>query len=283
MSDRSASQRVRQRTARPRPRDARGTPQARPSARPRGRRAHPRRRLRADPAARVRQHDRRRGRQHTPASARRPSTAAGRARRTSPSRRWSSSTATRCPRPTPARSAGDLRAMFASVLAFVNSPAGIDYVRTSITESMRDDRIAALYREANRARRAERRPRSSSARSPAARCAPDIHVRRRRPVPRRPGRACAPSPDEDDARRSTRSTSLVDVRAARHQRLTPLSLRQPVEPWLSPGRAARRRTPRGRTAPGRPAPRRGRPASPVRRARAARRPRCRPWPSRRAW
>ena len=44
---------------------------------------------------------------------------------------------------------GDLRSMFASVLGFVNSPAGIDYVRTTIKESMRDDRIATLYREAS--------------------------------------------------------------------------------------------------------------------------------------
>jgi AcrR family transcriptional regulator len=44
---------------------------------------------------------------------------------------------------------GDLRSMFASVLTFVNSPAGIDYVRTTIKESMRDDRIATLYREAS--------------------------------------------------------------------------------------------------------------------------------------
>jgi AcrR family transcriptional regulator len=44
---------------------------------------------------------------------------------------------------------GDLSAMFASVLSFVNSPAGIDYVRTTIKESMRDDRIATLYREAS--------------------------------------------------------------------------------------------------------------------------------------
>ena len=43
---------------------------------------------------------------------------------------------------------GDLEAMFTSVLTFVNSPAGIDHVRTSIKESMRDDRIATLYREA---------------------------------------------------------------------------------------------------------------------------------------
>ena len=43
---------------------------------------------------------------------------------------------------------GDLRAMFGSFLTFANSPAGVDYVRTSIKESMRDDRIANLYRQA---------------------------------------------------------------------------------------------------------------------------------------
>ncbi len=44
---------------------------------------------------------------------------------------------------------GDLHAMYAAVLTFVNSPAGADYMRTTIKESMRDDRIAALYREAS--------------------------------------------------------------------------------------------------------------------------------------
>jgi AcrR family transcriptional regulator len=43
----------------------------------------------------------------------------------------------------------DLRAMYTSVLTFINSPAGIDYVRTTIKESMRDGRIATLYREAS--------------------------------------------------------------------------------------------------------------------------------------
>jgi AcrR family transcriptional regulator len=50
---------------------------------------------------------------------------------------------------------GDLEALFASVLAFVSSPAGTDYVRTQVKESMRDDRIAALYRDASK--RAEQR------------------------------------------------------------------------------------------------------------------------------
>lgn len=44
---------------------------------------------------------------------------------------------------------GDLRVMYTAVLGFVNSPAGTDYVRTTVKESMRDERIATLYREAN--------------------------------------------------------------------------------------------------------------------------------------
>ena len=42
----------------------------------------------------------------------------------------------------------DLREMFSSVLTFVNSPAGTSYLRTTIKESMRDKRIATLYRTA---------------------------------------------------------------------------------------------------------------------------------------
>lgn len=44
---------------------------------------------------------------------------------------------------------GDLRAMYSSVLTFANSATGTDYLRTSIKESMRDDRIATLYRHAS--------------------------------------------------------------------------------------------------------------------------------------
>jgi AcrR family transcriptional regulator len=44
---------------------------------------------------------------------------------------------------------GDLREMYASVLNFINSEAGTDYIRTTIKEAMRDPRIATLYREAN--------------------------------------------------------------------------------------------------------------------------------------
>jgi AcrR family transcriptional regulator len=53
------------------------------------------------------------------------------------------------PAPDTGSISGDLHAMFSSVLTFVNSPAGTDYVRTTIKESMRDERIATLYREAN--------------------------------------------------------------------------------------------------------------------------------------
>jgi AcrR family transcriptional regulator len=49
---------------------------------------------------------------------------------------------------------GDLRELISSFLTFVNSPTGTDYMRTSIKESMRDERIATLYREASE--RAER-------------------------------------------------------------------------------------------------------------------------------
>ncbi len=45
---------------------------------------------------------------------------------------------------------GDLEAMCASVLAFASSPAGADYLRTSIKESLRDERIAMLYRAASK-------------------------------------------------------------------------------------------------------------------------------------
>jgi len=44
---------------------------------------------------------------------------------------------------------GDLREAFAQVLAFANSEQGSAYIRTCIAESVRDPRIAALYRAAN--------------------------------------------------------------------------------------------------------------------------------------
>ena len=43
----------------------------------------------------------------------------------------------------------DLRAMFTQVLTFANSEQGSAYIRTCIAESVRDPRIAALYRTAN--------------------------------------------------------------------------------------------------------------------------------------
>ena len=43
----------------------------------------------------------------------------------------------------------DLREAFAQVLAFANSEQGSAYIRTCIAESVRDPRIAALYRAAN--------------------------------------------------------------------------------------------------------------------------------------
>jgi AcrR family transcriptional regulator len=44
---------------------------------------------------------------------------------------------------------GDLTAAYTSALAFVNSPLGASYLRTTISEAIRDERIAALYQEAN--------------------------------------------------------------------------------------------------------------------------------------
>ncbi len=44
---------------------------------------------------------------------------------------------------------GDLVVMYTQALTFINSPSGIDYIRTTIKESMRDERIATLYREAS--------------------------------------------------------------------------------------------------------------------------------------
>ncbi|MGN6250872.1 MAG: TetR/AcrR family transcriptional regulator [Marmoricola sp.] len=44
---------------------------------------------------------------------------------------------------------GDLTVTYSNVLAFANSEAGGAYLRTTIVESVRDDRIAALYRSAS--------------------------------------------------------------------------------------------------------------------------------------
>ena len=51
----------------------------------------------------------------------------------------------------------DLAASYRSVLAFVNTPEGEAFLRTSIAESVRDDRIAALHRESTERREAASR------------------------------------------------------------------------------------------------------------------------------
>jgi AcrR family transcriptional regulator len=43
----------------------------------------------------------------------------------------------------------DLRAAYTNVLTFANSEAGLAYLRTTVAESVRDPRIAALYRVAS--------------------------------------------------------------------------------------------------------------------------------------
>ena len=50
------------------------------------------------------------------------------------------------PEPDTGSIVSDLAAAYRSVLAFVNSPDGQAFLRTSIAESVRDERIAALYR-----------------------------------------------------------------------------------------------------------------------------------------
>lgn len=51
----------------------------------------------------------------------------------------------------------DLTASYRSVLAFVNTAQGAAFLRTSIAESVRDDRIAALHRESTERREAASR------------------------------------------------------------------------------------------------------------------------------
>jgi AcrR family transcriptional regulator len=51
----------------------------------------------------------------------------------------------------------DLRESYRGVLAFVNSPEGAAFLRMSIAESVRDPRIAALYRSSTERREAEAR------------------------------------------------------------------------------------------------------------------------------
>jgi len=51
----------------------------------------------------------------------------------------------------------DLAQSYRSVLAFVNTPEGAAFLRTSIAESVRDERIAELYRESQVRREAQSR------------------------------------------------------------------------------------------------------------------------------
>jgi AcrR family transcriptional regulator len=51
----------------------------------------------------------------------------------------------------------DLAASYRAVLAFVSTPDGAAYLRTSIAESVRDDRIAALYRSSTERREKQSR------------------------------------------------------------------------------------------------------------------------------
>jgi AcrR family transcriptional regulator len=55
----------------------------------------------------------------------------------------------RMPTPDTGSIRGDLRQSFTDVLMFANSDAGAAYLRTCVAESVRDPRIAALYRAAN--------------------------------------------------------------------------------------------------------------------------------------
>jgi AcrR family transcriptional regulator len=60
--------------------------------------------------------------------------------------------ATEMPEPDTGSIRDDLTASYRSVLAFVSTPNGGAYLRTSIAESVRDDRIAALYRSSTERR-----------------------------------------------------------------------------------------------------------------------------------
>ena len=52
---------------------------------------------------------------------------------------------------------GDLAASYRSFIAFANTDTGKAYMRMSITESLRDERIAALYRASTERRELEAR------------------------------------------------------------------------------------------------------------------------------
>jgi len=63
--------------------------------------------------------------------------------------------ASELPEPDTGSIEGDLRESYRSVLTFVNSPQGAAFVRMSVAESVRDERIAALYRESTQKREGE--------------------------------------------------------------------------------------------------------------------------------
>jgi AcrR family transcriptional regulator len=61
---------------------------------------------------------------------------------------------TELPEPDTGSIRGDLQESYRTVLAFVNTPRGAAFLRTSIVESVRDDRIASLYRASTERREA---------------------------------------------------------------------------------------------------------------------------------
>jgi AcrR family transcriptional regulator len=61
---------------------------------------------------------------------------------------------TEMPEPDTGSIRGDLLESYRTVLAFVNTPQGAAFLRTSIVESVRDERIAALYRASTQRREA---------------------------------------------------------------------------------------------------------------------------------
>lgn len=64
---------------------------------------------------------------------------------------------TEFPEPDTGSIAGDLAEGYRVVLTFVNSPVGSRFVRMSVGEAIRDDRIAALYRSSTERREAQSR------------------------------------------------------------------------------------------------------------------------------
>ena len=64
---------------------------------------------------------------------------------------------TEMPEPDTGSIVTDLAESYRAVLAFVNTPEGAAYLRTSIAESVRDERIAALYRASTERREEQSR------------------------------------------------------------------------------------------------------------------------------